>query len=219
MDERPFEGSRKRTKKLIMETTYVTLKQGEVLKKLKFEPNIAEGNNKAFGKKSPYNKKGDEVNWTTKHFLCWKPTLDYACKWLRENFDIHVTPHPTYNAYGAIYMCTVFYIHKDRVYNEMLKDEKITIDFTPPQIFDTHELAQSAGLNYALKIISSKKIKFITDKEKEIRLKEVEKQKAEHQKVLDKSLENMKKIKPVKVILSLPSDKEVYKKLKTKLKK
>ncbi len=123
----------------------------------------------------------------------WQPPLEYACMWLRENFDIHVTPHPTYNKYGAIYLCTVFYIHKDRVHNEMLRDKKITIDFTPPQIFDTYELAQSAGLDYALKVISKSKIKIITKEEKEKRLKEIEKQKKEEQIRLDKSLENTKK--------------------------
>lgn len=173
-----------------METTYVTLKQGEALKKLKFDADdlIKEGNAKAYG------KDGSDVNWTTTLFHCWKPSLDLACKFLRERYDMHVTPHANYNAYGVIYFCTVFYIHKDRVYNEMLKDKPLTIDCTPPQIFDTYEQAQSAGFDNALKIISSKKIKFITDKEKEIRLKKVEKQKAEHQKMLDKSLENTKKL-------------------------
>lgn len=128
----------------------------------------------------------------------WQPPLEYVCRWLRENFDIHVTPHPTYNAYGVIYMCTVFYIHKDRVHNDMLKDKPLTIDCTPPQIFDTYELAQSAGIDEALKIISKNKIKFITEKEKEKRIKKVQKQKAEHQKILDKSLENLKKFKEIK---------------------
>jgi len=196
-----------------MQTTYVTLKQGEALKKLKFEPHIAEGNNRAYG------KKGQEENWTTKHFHCWKPSLDYACKWLRENFDVHVMPHASYNMYGVIYMCTVFYIHKDRIHNELLKDKPLTIDCIPPQIFDTYELAQSAGFDEALNVISKNKIKFITEKEKEKRRKKIEEQKAEHQKMLDKSLENIKKIKPVTVVYRLPSDKEMYKKLKTKLKK
>jgi hypothetical protein len=177
-----------------MKTIYVTLKQALNLKKLKFDGDnlIREGIAKAYGKKSPYNEKGDEVNWTTKHFLCWKPTLDYACKWLRENFDIHVIPHATYNRYGAIYLCTVFYIHNDRVHNEMLKDKKITIDFTPPQIFDTYELAQSEGLDYALKVISENKIKLITKKEKEKRLKKIDKLKKEEKERLDNSLKNLK---------------------------
>ncbi|HWY10233.1 MAG TPA: hypothetical protein VN026_02855 [Bacteroidia bacterium] len=181
-----------------MKTTYVTLKQGEALKKLKFEPNIAEGNNKAFGKKSPYNKLGDEVNWTTGHFYCWKPTLDYACKWLRENFDVHVSAHPSYNRYGVIYMCTVFFIHKDRVYNNLLKDERITIDFEPPQIFETHELALSAGFDYAIKEIYKHKIKIISDKEKEETLKKIDKLKKDEKKRLDKMLGNLKILKNVK---------------------
>lgn len=173
-----------------MKTTYVTLEQAKQLKKLKINctPLIEEGVAKAYG------KDGKDVNWTTKLFHCWKPSLDYACKWLRENFDIHVTPHANYNAYGIVYFCTVFYINKERVYNEMLKDEPLTIDFTPPQIFDTYEQAKSAGLDYALKVINDKKIKIITKAEKQKRLKKIEKQKAEHQKVLDKSLKNTKKI-------------------------
>lgn len=173
-----------------METTYVTLEQALKLKKLKFDGDdlVREGNAKAYG------KNGSEVNWTTKLFHCWKPSLDYACKFLRERYDIHVTPHVNYNAYGIIYLCTVFYIHKDRVYNVMLKEEPLTIDFAPPQVFDTHEQAQSAGLDFCLKIISKKKINFITDKEKEKRFNQVQKQKAEYKKTLDKSLDNIKKL-------------------------
>lgn len=173
-----------------MKTTYVTLEQAKQLKKLKIDCNtlIEEGIAKAYG------KNGEDVNWTTKHFHVWKPSLEYACKFLRERYDVHVTPHANYNAYGVIYFCTMFYIHKDRIYNDMLRDEPLTIDFTPPQIFDTYEQAMSAGLDFAIKTINDKKIVFITDKEKEKRLKKTEKQKAEHQKMLDKSLDNAKNL-------------------------
>jgi len=173
-----------------MKTTYVTLKQALSLKKLKFdgEQLIREGIAKAYG------KNGEEVNWTTKLFHCWKPSLDYACRFLRENYDVHVSPYTAYNTYGVIYMCTVFCIHKNRVHNNLLKEEPITIDFAPPQIFDTYELAQSAGLDFAIKFISEKKIKFMTEQDKEKRRKKIEKVKKEHQKVLDKSLENTKKL-------------------------
>lgn len=173
-----------------MKTTYVTLKQAEQLKKLKFDGDdlIKEGTDIA------YDKNGKQVNWTTKHFHCWKPSLEYACRFLREDYDVHVCPHTAYNAYGVIYMCTVFFIHKNKVNNILMKDEPITIDYTPPQIFDTYELAQSAGFDYAVKLIREKKIKFMTEKDKEKRRKKIEKVKKEHQKVLDKSLENTKKL-------------------------
>jgi hypothetical protein len=183
-----------------MKTTYVTLQQAEHLHKLKIDCTelITEGNAKA------YDKKGNDVNFTTKQFHCWKPTLDYACKWLREYFDIHVTPNVNYNAYGAIYMCTVFYIKDNHIHNDLLKDEPLTIDYTPPQIFDTYELAQSAGFDYAIKLIAENKINKFSEREKEERLKRVEKLKKEEKKRLDKALANIKdskifkKIKPKK---------------------
>lgn len=173
-----------------MNTTYATFEQAKKLKKLKLDGDelVREGIAKAYG------KDGSDVNWTTTHFHAWKPSLEYACKFLRERYDVHVTPHANYNAYGVIYFCTVFYIHKNRIYNEMLKDEPLTIDCIPPKIFDTYEQAKSAGLDFAIKTINDKKIAFITDKEKEKRLKKTEKQKAEHQKMLDKSLDNAKNL-------------------------
>ncbi len=171
-----------------MKTSYVTLKQAEQLKKLKMNctPLIEEGIAKAYG------KKGDDVNWTTGHFHCWKPSFDYTCKWLRENFDIHITPNATYNKYGAIYMCTVFYIHNDRVYIETLKDKPLTIDCVPPKIFDTYELAQSAGLDYTLKLISKNKFKIITKVEKEKRLRKIEKYKKEDKQRSETFLKNLR---------------------------
>ena len=173
-----------------MKKEYVTLKQAESLKRLGFDGDslVIEGNAKAYG------KNGEDVNWTTKLFHCWKPSLDDACKWLRDNFDMHVTPYASYNKYGTIYLCTIFFIHKDRVYNEMMKDKPLTIDCIPPQIFDTYELAQSAGLDEALKLIFKHKIKIITEAQKKSRAKKIENQKKEHQKFLDKSLENAKNL-------------------------
>lgn len=177
-----------------MATKYVTLKQAEQLNKLNIDCTtlIQEGTAKAYG------KKGDEVNWTTKHFHVWKPTLEYACWWLRENFDLHITPNVTHNAYGAIYMCTVFCITDKHIYNDLLKDEPLTIDYTPPQIFDTYELAQHAGFDYAIKLISEKKLKKFSDKEKESRLKRVDKLKKEHKDRLDKALGNIENQKVFK---------------------
>ena len=183
-----------------MKTTYVTLEQAEHLHKLKIDCTelITEGNAKAYG------KKGEDVNFTTKQFHCWKPTLDYACKWLRENFNVHVTPHATWNMYGTIYMCTIFFIHKDKIHNILMKDEPLTIDCVPPQIFDTYELAQSAGFDYAIKLIAENKIKKFSEEEKEERLERIEKLKKEEKKRLDKALANIKdskifkKIKPKK---------------------
>lgn len=172
-----------------MKTTYVTLEQAKQLKKLKINctPLIEEGCAKAYG------KKGEDVNWTTKHFHVWKPSLDYACKFLREDYDIHISPYPSYNAYGVIYMCSIICIHKNKVYNNLLKEEPLTIDYAPPQIFDTYEQAQSAGLDFAFKFITKHKVKFMTEKDKEARRRKVEKVKKMNQRVLDKSLEATKK--------------------------
>ncbi len=62
---------------------YVTLAQGEALHKLEFEPDLSEY-------QKAYGKNGEEVNWTTKDFHCWKPTVSTALKWIRDNYSIYI---------------------------------------------------------------------------------------------------------------------------------
>ena len=84
------------------------------------------------------------------------PTMSFALAWLRKVKEMHISAHPSYNADGIIYMCTVFFIEKETVNNILLKDEPLTVDYTPPQIFNNYDDANSAGLNYILDYLTKK---------------------------------------------------------------
>lgn len=84
------------------------------------------------------------------------PSMPFALAWLREEKRMHISAHPNYNADGIIYMCTVFFIEDEHVNNILLKDEPLTVDYTPPKIFNTYDEANSEGLNYALEYLIKK---------------------------------------------------------------
>lgn len=56
----------------------VTFEQAQKLQKLGFDWMCG----------AAYDKNGNDVNWTTKHFFCWRPTVQLALKFLRKRFQI-----------------------------------------------------------------------------------------------------------------------------------
>jgi hypothetical protein len=57
----------------------VTFEQAQKLKNLGFDWNCG----------LAFDKDGNEVNWTTKQFYCWKPTVQLALKFIRKRFGIN----------------------------------------------------------------------------------------------------------------------------------
>ena len=59
----------------------VNFEQAKNLKVLGFDWNCG----------NAYNEHGKEVNWTTKQFNCWKPTVALALKFMRDKYGIALT--------------------------------------------------------------------------------------------------------------------------------
>ena len=66
-----------------MEKIFVDYEISKMLKELGFDLGITDVS-------KAYDKNGDEVNWTTKHFYCWKPLWQQVEEWLWDKHKIYI---------------------------------------------------------------------------------------------------------------------------------
>ncbi len=83
------------------------------------------------------------------------PPTALALKWLRDEKKIDVNVLPNCNANGRIYFCQVIIFHADKIEVKKLTDPS-PIPSVPMTIYETHEIAESAGLDYAIDFLIKK---------------------------------------------------------------
>ncbi|MEK6880697.1 MAG: hypothetical protein AABY22_13855 [Nanoarchaeota archaeon] len=67
-----------------MKNLFVDCETSKMLKELEFDLEITD----VLG---AYDKNGNDVNWTTKHFYCWKPLLQQVEQWIFDKHKIHIS--------------------------------------------------------------------------------------------------------------------------------
>lgn len=125
----------------------VSFEQAKKLKKLGFDWNCS----------SAYDKNGNNLNWTTKDFYCWKPTIQLALRFMRKRYGIF---HNKYTrswgdkTFGFSISHSV--LHEDIIMcdlstkNDKEDDGIISFDF---------DEAESIALNYAIRYALKKMVK------------------------------------------------------------
>ncbi len=114
---------------------YCNFKQSEKLRQLGYDvyDEIYLDINKA------YDKHGNDINWTTKHFYCWKPPISLALQYIRNYHKIYLVIFPQPNKDSIIEFIW-------RVYQQDQSSKMYWCD----EGSNNWESAESAGLDYIL---------------------------------------------------------------------
>lgn len=87
--------------------------------------------------------------------LSFGSSLDLLCKELRDNHSIIISPSPTYDEKGIIWMCLIVWIEGNNITPETLLAEPIGKSI-PAKVFISYEMAQIAGIERVIEKIKKK---------------------------------------------------------------
>ena len=82
--------------------------------------------------------------------------LDAICKELRDKHNIIISPSPTYDEKGIIWMCLIVWIDGNNITPETLMAEPIGKSI-PARVFISYEMAQIAGIERVIEKLKQKK--------------------------------------------------------------